>query len=74
MTIKVKDFFSDAGPVAKRLEGFELRPEQQEMAAAVAAAFEGGRHLMVEAGTGVGKLVLRIWCRRLRWRRRGRRW
>src|SRR3954462_7730998 len=59
MTIEVRDFFSEAGPVARRLEGFELREEQREMAAAGTAAFEGdggkGRHLIVEAGTGVGK-------------------
>ena len=44
-----------AGPVAKRLPGFELRPQQQEMAAAVEAAFAAGEHLIAEAGTGVGK-------------------
>src|SRR3954469_20340547 len=55
MTMEVKDFFSEAGPVAKRLDGFELRAEQQQMAAAVAAAFESKKHLLVEAGTGGGK-------------------
>src|ERR1700761_1434724 len=34
---------------------FEFRPEQQQMAAAVAEALEETRHLVVEAGTGVGK-------------------
>ena len=41
--------FADAIP------GFEHRPQQQEMAAAVAATINEGRQLMVEAGTGVGK-------------------
>lgn len=36
-------------------EGFESRPQQEAMAAAVAEALSGGSHLMVEAGTGTGK-------------------
>src|ERR1051325_10989530 len=55
MTIAVREFFGEAGPVGGRLTGFELRPEQQEMARAVDAAFESEKHLIVEAGTGVGK-------------------
>jgi len=43
------------GLVAKHLPGYEHRPQQLEMAAAVDAAFAGSRHLVVEAGTGVGK-------------------
>src|SRR5205814_2340505 len=34
---------------------FEFRPQQQEMAVAAARALEEDRHLVVEAGTGVGK-------------------
>jgi ATP-dependent DNA helicase DinG len=34
---------------------FELRPQQQTMARAVADAAGMGQHLAVEAGTGVGK-------------------
>ncbi|MHC5538951.1 ATP-dependent DNA helicase, partial [Singulisphaera rosea] len=34
---------------------YEARPEQLEMAAAVASAIDRSTHLMVEAGTGVGK-------------------
>lgn len=41
--------------LGSHLEGFELRPEQQEMATAVSAALNTGKHLIVEAGTGVGK-------------------
>jgi ATP-dependent DNA helicase DinG len=36
-------------------KNFEYRPEQQQMAAAVARALDESRHLVVEAGTGVGK-------------------
>lgn len=44
------------GAVARRLgERFEARPEQMMMARAVARAIENKTHLMVEAGTGVGK-------------------
>lgn len=35
--------------------GFEYRPQQQQMAVAVAQALVDKRHLAVEAGTGVGK-------------------
>jgi len=37
------------------LPGFEERPEQAAMAAAVAEAISDGRQLIVEAGTGIGK-------------------
>ncbi|MCD6338443.1 MAG: DEAD/DEAH box helicase, partial [Verrucomicrobia bacterium] len=50
----VRRFFSPEGPLAKAAN-FEYRPQQQEMAAAVAEALVRGEHLLVEAGTGVGK-------------------
>ena len=43
------------GAIARRLPSYEARPEQLEMAEAVARAIEARSHLMVEAGTGVGK-------------------
>ncbi len=43
------------GAVARRLQAYEVRPQQLEMAAAVERAFAEGHHLLVEAGTGVGK-------------------
>ncbi|HPM23382.1 MAG TPA: helicase C-terminal domain-containing protein [Phycisphaerae bacterium] len=51
----VAEWLAPDGRVAQHLPGFEARPQQSEMAAAVAAAFAGPRHLAVEAGTGVGK-------------------
>ena len=51
----VADWLSENGPVAGCLTGFEIRPEQQQMALAVARALDDGHHLAVEAGTGVGK-------------------
>src|SRR5882757_5323958 len=51
---RVRALFSESGPLSKA-KNFEYRPEQQEMAVAVARALEEERHLIVEAGTGVGK-------------------
>jgi ATP-dependent DNA helicase DinG len=49
------DILGPEGRIAARLEHYELRPQQLEMAEAVAAALRQGRHAVVEAGTGVGK-------------------
>lgn len=46
--------FSPKGILSKA-SNFEYRPEQQQMAVAVAEALQKGDHLLVEAGTGVGK-------------------
>ncbi len=43
------------GPFSQYFESYEHRPEQVEMLRAVAKALSNGTHLMVEAGTGVGK-------------------
>lgn len=43
------------GAIARRLPAYESRVEQLKMAEAVATAISGQHHLMVEAGTGVGK-------------------
>jgi ATP-dependent DNA helicase DinG len=41
--------------IARAIPECELRPQQLKMAEAVAAAMAEGKHLIVEAGTGVGK-------------------
>jgi ATP-dependent DNA helicase DinG len=51
---RVRAMFAADGLLA-RAQNFEYRPEQQEMAAEVARALCEGTHLVVEAGTGVGK-------------------
>src|SRR6185369_8250003 len=51
---RVRAIFSENGLLSKA-KNFEFRPQQQEMAVAVAEALEDERHLVVEAGTGVGK-------------------
>lgn len=43
------------GPFSQYFESYEHRPEQVEMLKRVANALSNGNHLMVEAGTGVGK-------------------
>ena len=43
------------GPFGAAFPGYERRPQQMEMTAAVARAFSESTHLMVEAGTGTGK-------------------
>jgi len=55
MTRSVEDILAPGGLVAKHLSSYEDRPEQLSMSRAVADAFEAGEHLIVEAGTGVGK-------------------
>ncbi|HEV2965388.1 MAG TPA: ATP-dependent DNA helicase, partial [Chthoniobacterales bacterium] len=50
---RVRTIFSENGLLSKA-QNFEFRPQQQEMAVAVARALEEDRHLVVEAGTGVG--------------------
>ena len=47
--------FGMEGFISQGLNGYEYRPQQLEMAKAVADAFRADEHLIVEAGTGVGK-------------------
>lgn len=51
---QVEQMFSPSGILSKA-KNFEFRPQQQQMAVAVARALENRGHLAVEAGTGVGK-------------------
>ncbi len=53
--MKAADFLGPSGPIAAALPGYEVRPEQLAMAEAVETAARSNRHLLVEAGTGVGK-------------------
>ncbi|MCG3179755.1 MAG: putative ATP-dependent helicase DinG [Phycisphaerae bacterium] len=51
----IADILGPGGLIAQRLPGYEPRPQQIEMADAVAKAFADRHHLLAEAGTGVGK-------------------
>jgi ATP-dependent DNA helicase DinG len=55
MTITAADILGPEGRIAARLANYECRPQQLEMADAVARAIATKRHLVAEAGTGVGK-------------------
>ena len=56
MKALLEDILAPEGAIARRLgERYEFRPQQVEMAAAVGNALENEEHLLVEAGTGVGK-------------------
>ena len=50
-----RDIFSPGGIISQHLTGYEFREGQLNMANAVARAFAASDHLIVEAGTGVGK-------------------
>jgi ATP-dependent DNA helicase DinG len=49
------EILGPGGKIAGRLPHYEHRPQQLAMAEAVAAALKDEHHLVVEAGTGVGK-------------------
>jgi ATP-dependent DNA helicase DinG len=51
---EVESIFSSTGILSKS-SNFEYRAQQQQMAMAVARALQEKQHLLVEAGTGVGK-------------------
>ena len=53
--MKASEILGPKGPIAEALPNYEVRPQQLEMADAVSAAFDASEHLLVEAGTGVGK-------------------
>jgi ATP-dependent DNA helicase DinG len=55
MTLSAGDILGPTGRIAARLSNYEHRPQQLEMAEAVARAIGEKKHLVVEAGTGVGK-------------------
>ena len=54
LVAQVEAVFSPSG-LLSRASNFEYRPQQQQMAVAVARALQAQDHLLVEAGTRVGK-------------------
>jgi ATP-dependent DNA helicase DinG len=53
--LNIQSVIGSNGLIAKRLKQYEIRPQQVAMADAVQAAITDEQHLVVEAGTGVGK-------------------
>lgn len=55
MSLDVDAILGPSGSIARRLGNYENRPEQLALAHAVAKALNDRKHLVAEAGTGVGK-------------------
>ena len=45
----------EGGVISQNLSSYEYRPQQLAMAEAICGCINSGRHLIVEAGTGIGK-------------------
>jgi len=54
-TAWITSLIRPGGHFGRAFPGFEHRPQQVDMLRAVAEAFNEGRHVLVEAGTGTGK-------------------
>lgn len=52
---QVTSAFSESGCLVQTMPGFKSRPQQQEMAQAIAEAIDKQQQLVAEAGTGTGK-------------------
>jgi ATP-dependent DNA helicase DinG len=53
--MSIASILGPGGTIAQRLSNYEARPQQLDMAQAVAQAIDDRHHVMAEAGTGVGK-------------------
>ncbi len=51
----LEGLFEEGGAISQRLSDYEVRREQLQMMRAVGDALVAGVHLVIEAGTGVGK-------------------
>ena len=51
----IAEIFGPDGWLAKHIEGYSYRPQQQEMAQVVSRIMDQGGVLICEAGTGTGK-------------------
>ncbi len=51
----IEEYLGSGGRIASGFSGYETRPQQEDMAFEVMSALEDKHHLIVEAGTGVGK-------------------
>ena len=52
----IDDFFDPQGALGKTVHNYHTRTEQIEMAKLVQNAIENNESLIIEAGTGVGKI------------------
>ncbi len=51
----VQDILSETGPLAGSIDGFTVRPQQQQLAQTIADVMNNNDSLVCEAGTGTGK-------------------
>jgi ATP-dependent DNA helicase DinG len=54
-SLNIEEVLSADGLIARSFSGYEFRPQQVQMACAIRDAFADRRHLVIEAGTGIGK-------------------
>jgi ATP-dependent DNA helicase DinG len=54
-SLEIQKVLAQGGLISQSLPSFELRAQQVQMASAVQQALSCGRHLVIEAGTGIGK-------------------
>jgi DNA polymerase-3 subunit epsilon/ATP-dependent DNA helicase DinG len=53
--IESAKILDEDGTLANSIDRYEQRPQQVEMAQAIADSFNNSQHLLIEAGTGIGK-------------------
>jgi len=53
--MKVEEILGENGAIARKLSSYEERLEQIQMGKAIEEAIQKEKHLLVEAGTGIGK-------------------
>jgi ATP-dependent DNA helicase DinG len=51
----IENILGKNGIIANKLDSYELRPQQMDMALTIEKSIEENKHLIIEAGTGVGK-------------------
>ena len=52
---QVEHLLSAAGPIAQALPGWQVRPQQRQLAQTIRRALKQRRHALTEGGTGTGK-------------------
>lgn len=57
VSILIEEYIGKDGTFSTTIPNFEYRPQQVDIASTIARSFEMNDHLMVEAGTGVGKSI-----------------
>ena len=55
ISLDIRQVLAPGGIISQSFPGFESRPQQAQMACHIQKAFVNCRHLVAEAGTGVGK-------------------